>query len=115
MGVFDYVRCAIPLPLGNDWVYQTKDTDDPYQMEHAITVEGRLVRRNWLNGKDAVPEDQNYHGDLEFYPDCSVTDPAGDDLVYRATFRNGTVQEICQGTWAGGPWTRVYPPDEVDA
>jgi hypothetical protein len=137
MGMFDYLHCDLPLPVGQDWLYQTKDTGDQWLKNHTITKAGRLVLHNYdteATPEDELPyknapkdsflrvigcirrvqgserdEDQNFDGDIVFYPDCMVHHPEADDLEYRATFRGGNCTEICQQV--GAEWKRVWPAD----
>ena len=43
MGMFDYIKCEVPLPDG--WVgeMQTKDIDVMWMVTHIVTKEGRLL------------------------------------------------------------------------
>jgi len=125
MGMFDYVRCELPLPEGKDDLYQTKDTNRHGLMGHTITKAGRLVlhdyetemtpkaERRYPNAPDDSPlsisgmirrkarserdVDQNFDGDLRFYGYAS----------YRATFRAGNCIEICQEV-EGSAWNSVW-------
>ena len=148
MGMFDFVRCKLPLPVGQDWLYQTKSTDRQGMMNHTITEEGRLIlhdveyevtpdeERPYADRLAGMsPEDpkyglysmigsirqktgserdvdQNFDGDLVFYPDGEhIT--GGKSVAqfdYRATFRDGVCQEICQklGWYEPNPWTQVW-------
>ena len=56
MGMFDYIRCQLPLPIGQNWKYQTKDTDRQGLMEHTITQEGRLILHYFEY--EPTPEDE---------------------------------------------------------
>ena len=56
MGMFDYIKCQLPLPIGQDWKYQTKDTDRQGLVEHTITQEGRLVLHDFEY--ELTPEDE---------------------------------------------------------
>jgi hypothetical protein len=93
MGMFDYVRCEVPLPDGYAGELQTKDFDSPYLLTHVITKEGRLLQgvllrieevpkaerdypdapdddiRSWIGSQRHVTEqrDANFHGMLSFY------------------------------------------------
>ena len=110
MGLFDYVKCEVPLPDGYLGELQTKDFDEPYMMEHVITKEGRLMRcyllrveevpkseRAYPDAKDddwralcgcikSVTElrDANFHGMFHFYF----------DKYYVAKFTDGQLVEI---------------------
>ena len=133
MGMFDYLHCELPLPKGGDWLYQTKDTQEWCEMkEYTITREGRLVKREYeteMTPEDELPhrdapkdsilrfsgcirkvagserdEDQQFDGDLIFYPDISIKD----NTHFRATFRGGTCREICE--FVDGGWITVWAP-----
>lgn len=125
MGMFDYVRCELPLPEEQDAVFQTKDTNQQYMMHHTLRADGRLILHDYdteLTPKAERPYpdtpddniqsmfgsirkkagterdvDQNFDGDLRFY----------NETQYRATFRGGTCQEICQEK--DGKWSKVWP------
>jgi hypothetical protein len=68
MGMFDYVRCELPLPdgWGADGSYvelQTKDFEFPYLETYTITKGGRLTRR-FVSDWEPVPESEwEYVGD----------------------------------------------------
>jgi hypothetical protein len=86
MGLFDDVRCAVPLPdgfTGRD--FQTKDFEDPYMDKYVITSEGRLVRRDGDKTTDL-----NFHGYLNFY-DWSKEDGRHG---YNAKFTDGQLVSI---------------------
>ena len=92
MGLFDTVRCDMPLPDGYDGDdgFQTKSLDcemDTYR----ITAEGRLIREVW----DSEPAyDMYFHGIINFY--CfEGHDPK--DWVwheYNAKFTDGVCESI---------------------
>lgn len=73
MGMFDYVRCEVPLPDG--WSadeLQTKDFDMPYLETYTIRADGRLIHRRPrydIDPPDAPHGeiDTNFHGVLNFY------------------------------------------------
>ena len=96
MGLFDYVRCELPLPEGQDEAYQTKDLDHPAMRRFIITAAGRLVAETWDTGPERLI-DGRFDGDVHFY---------GDALSYRATFRLGDCQEICREV--EGDWVQVW-------
>jgi hypothetical protein len=126
MGMFDELRCALPLPVGQDWVYQTKDTNEQGMKMHAITEKGRLILHDYeteMTPEDELPHkdapagsflrlcgmmrkkagsesdvDLNFDGDLHFY---------SGEADYRATFRAGSCREICQYSGASG-WVAVW-------
>lgn len=63
MGLFDYVRCQVPLPDGFDGELQTKDFDCPYLETYTITNDGRLLER-YVSDRQPVPESEwEYAGD----------------------------------------------------
>lgn len=92
MGMFDYIRCLMPLPEttlmpDGDTLFQTKDTPDQYMTVYTIDDDGRLTWRPYqievvpleerpnpempMRGmwkrvegdKETIP----YHGDIVFY------------------------------------------------
>lgn len=92
MGMFDYIRCEVPLPDGFEGELQTKDFGDSAMVTHIITKDGRLLTDNgpdeWVpeaerrypNAKPGtfesmcgilrhIPkhEDANFHGIVNFY------------------------------------------------
>lgn len=136
MGMFDYIRCEIPLPDGHSaLLFQTKDTQEWCEMKvFTIRADGRLIKSEYeyeetpqaekpypnadsgsikdLCGcirpreSSRVEVDQAFDGDLEFYPDGS--NPC--DVWYRATFREGCCLEICWCPELGvDSWVRVWP------
>lgn len=72
MGLFDDVRCDMPLPAdpappAGVW-FQTKTFEDPYLEKYVIQTDGRLmhyVSEKALAAGDG--RDTKYHGDLDFY------------------------------------------------
>lgn len=128
--MFDYVRCELPLPACDGFLFQTKDTASQRMMHHTITSVGRLILHDYQ--MEATPEgelpyrdapkgsflrlfgsirkvegserdvDQEFDGDLIFYPDVQYEH----DDHFRATFRSGTCQEVCHLT--NGQWIRVW-------
>lgn len=127
MGLYDYLRCELPLPHShNKLEFQTKDTPEQYMMHHTINAAGRLIFHYYQMEETPkaerpypnAPEDSffsmcgsvrpkagterdvdlNFDGDINFYCDS--------DADYRATFRHGDCVEICQHV--GGSWTRVW-------
>ncbi len=83
MGLFDEVKCELPLPKCNDHVFQTKDTPcnlDVYVIgtDATLTVEG---------------DKRSFDGDIRFY---DFEEPTSETWIeYRATFRRGECTEIC--------------------
>jgi hypothetical protein len=124
MGMFDYVRCDVPLPDGFEGELQTKDFDCPYMEVYTITADGRLMER-YVEREEPVPEaewkyvgatdplekmwhlnskrkpiyaqrDLNFHGWLNFYGSSgqSPQDPAWQWHEYKAKFTDGQLVEI---------------------
>ena len=100
MGMFDDLRCDMPLPdaeasgleIGH-W-FQTKDMDC-YLDKYAITEHGRLIALDWdAQGQVFIPgADKNYHGMLNFY--TLTMDKRW--FEYDAKFTDGKVTEIQGG------------------
>jgi|HubBroStandDraft_5_1064220.scaffolds.fasta_scaffold1018938_2 hypothetical protein len=73
MGMFDWVKCEVPLPDGfvSD-NFQTKDFEN-LLYQYTITKEGKLTRTgsgDWLDPEDDVElsvEIVPFHGIFEFY------------------------------------------------
>ena len=99
MGMFDYIKCELPLPIGQNWRFQTKDTNSQFLMDHTINAAGRLILHDyeleetpeeelpkkeddtlWFLGMIRKKEgsdrdvDQNFDGDIVFYPDVVYMD-----------------------------------------
>ncbi|MDI3563577.1 hypothetical protein [Bradyrhizobium sp. Arg816] len=94
MGMFDYVKCELPLPDGWKGELQTKDFEDPYLETYTIRADGRLIRRRPKYDIDppgtAYGEiDTNFHGILNFY---GLED--GEWHEYDAKFTDGQLVEI---------------------
>lgn len=68
MGMFDYIRCEVPLPDGFQGELQTKDLDCEL-LEHQITKDGRVLvaREGFGEHANVKYEDAEYHGFLSFY------------------------------------------------
>lgn len=118
MGMFDYIRCEMPLPETPEPppgdVFQSKDTDDQYMTLYTITADGRLTWRPYtmeevprterphpnangllgLRGSirrvEQEPVDIPFHGDIHFYESGWN---AGGWWEYRARFSDG----VCKG------------------
>lgn len=101
MGMFDYLRCAYPLPdeaPAGGW--QTKDTPSQLLEEYVINADGRLVSQSGEVLAD-------FHADLEFYQsNVSGAGPDGyttvDGLPYRgwtfvARFTDGRLTRLTGG------------------
>lgn len=94
MGLFDYIKCEMPLPgepKPPDTLFQTKDTDDQYMTVYTITTDGKLTWRPYvfeavppserpfpnaegikglrgsIRRKEDPPAPIPYHGDITFY------------------------------------------------
>ena len=99
MGLFDYVRCDIPLPDGKPTprdLFQTKDFECPYMEHYVITAARRLVKLKALYSGPAwmsTPEDTdlNWHGWLNFYGGLP-----GEWREFNAKFTDGQLVEIQQ-------------------
>lgn len=91
MGLFDDVRCDVPLPDGFEggrWgQFQTKTFPEPYMEKYTITREGRLLHQPSLKHE---PTDTNYHGILNFYGG----DTEGEWREYNAKFTDGQLVDI---------------------
>ena len=110
MGMFDYVRCDVPLPDGYDMVgkrgaFQTKDFDCD-MTEIVITADGRLqiLRSEWEPTPKAerpYPDDEgwlgvsgsmqrvnerwvtlDFHGDMNFYDTETIGHEPHDERGY---------------------------------
>jgi hypothetical protein len=66
MGMYDYIRCEVPLPDGFTGELQTKDFDCQL-VTHIITKEGRLMKEQ-IDGYEEVPKAERP------YPDASGND-----------------------------------------
>lgn len=88
MGMFDCIRCRVPLPDGysSSDLMQTKDFDCGLFV-HEISEDGRLLLDDGYSKQDA-----NYHGIVNFY------DLDKDDLFheYNAVFTHGQLEKIIQ-------------------
>ena len=122
MGMFDYVRCELPVNLPG-W-YQTKDADNEMKI-FVISADGRLLKHDYdleMTPEDELPHkgapegsilrlfgcmrkkagsdrivDQHFDGDLRFY---------SADETYRATFRAGACREVC--AVRNGEWVQIW-------
>lgn len=116
MGLYDYIKCLMPLPGpgGPDTPWQTKCTPDQYMTQYTIGEDGRLSWRPYEiqtvpKAERPYPHDDgilgmagawrrveqdpvildDYHGDIYFYHDI-----AGAWVEYRARFTNGVCTSI---------------------
>lgn len=95
MGMFDYLRCEMPLPV--EWPtegfgFQTKDTDAQYMERYTITSDGRLVHhavqyestpKDELPYPDAKPGTwQSICGIIKSVPTGDVEVPMHGDLGF---------------------------------
>lgn len=93
MGLFDEIRCDVPLPDGYDsgggW-FQSKSFPDCFMCRYIMTSAGRLV--------DAAGNDLEPEGYLNFYtldpPSEDSTDSDSRWREYRACFVSGQLQNI---------------------
>lgn len=90
MGMFDDLRCDVPLPDGavppGTW-FQTKDFDRQLD-DYAITEGGRLVKLGPRDGDQVT--DMNWHGPVNFY----TFGPDNAWCEYDAKFTDGQLVEI---------------------
>lgn len=97
MGLFDEIRCELPLPdgwnPGEKW-FQTKSFPDPLMQRYIISSRGRLIDSQ---GNDLEPD-----GYIAFYAQGDERDWR----EYRARFRDGDLSEITVVTDANDG--RVY-------
>ncbi len=88
MGMFDEIRCAVPLPDSWDsagaW-FQTKSFPDPCMRRFTISTAGRLL--------DSAGHDLEPEGYVTFY----TRDSGGHWREYRAHFREGVLSGITTG------------------
>jgi len=102
MGMFDYVRCKLPMAVGQEPVTSTFQTKSLWRGldEFTINEAGRLIfhrhRYSFTGGAERpVAEhvgdiDMEYHGDLELYG----TMRDGQDVCYVIRFTHGVVEWI---------------------
>lgn len=125
MGIFDYVRCEVPLPDGFSGELQTKDFEDPYLETYTIKKDGRLTKR-YVERREPVPEsewkyvgatdaleqlwheqsktkpifaesDINFHGMLNFYGTSGKREDGSYEWhEYNAKFTDGKLVEIAR-------------------
>lgn len=111
MGMFDNVFVELPIegvahPEAVEW--QTKDFDMPALDVYRIGKDGRLARQKsvWDEERGFVRsldewEDQNFHGDLDFY---GFEGEVRDGLTHiRARFTHGQLESMT-----------ATPPDKVN-
>jgi hypothetical protein len=93
MGMFDEIRCEVPLPdswdSGGAW-FQTKSFPDPCMRRFTISTAGRLL--------DSAGHDLEPDGYITFSTDDSV----GQWREYRAHFREGVLSGIATGDLGKG-------------
>lgn len=101
MGLFDEVKCEVPLPDGKPAVvFQTKTFEEPYLEKYTIRADGRLIHdkpRYDIDPPDAAhgPVDTNYHGVLNFY---NYDTGSGEWREFDAKFTDGNLVSITQVT-----------------
>lgn len=127
MGMYDHVRCEIPLPgITAETQFQSKDLDDEMK-EWVIRADGSIVKHDYE--METVPKaerpypnapddtlwaiygmlrekpgtqriiERKIDGDVHFY--------AG-EFTFRATFRRGKAVEICQFDEGTREWSQVW-------
>ena len=87
MGMFDYVKCEVPLPDKYEGQLQTKDFDCRMDL-YILDVQGRLLKQSALEKGD-----MNFHGILNAYGYDSST---GAWHEYNIKFTDGNLVEITQ-------------------
>lgn len=98
MGMFDYLTCELDLPVGQQYLYQTKCIQEwPDLTHYLINQNGRLVTE--------MGADANFDGDVCFYSN----DDNSDWLEYRATFRKGDCVEVSRLNELESQWDKVWP------
>lgn len=98
MGMFDILRCDIPLPftfvLDGDDTFQTKSIANGLH-RYRITADGRLVVDAWSDPEDfpGYPrvEPADVTGAVQFY---TCGDGPGDWVEYEARFRRGLLERL---------------------
>ncbi len=83
MGLYDKLRCEVPLPdtgEADDTTFQTRSFPAEYGARYTITREGRVL--------DSLDVDMEVDGYLEFYTS------EGGWRRYRAFFRDGALKHI---------------------
>ena len=135
MGMFDYVRCEMPLPETPGAVFnrlfQTKDTPDQSMTVYTITADGRLSWRPYRivevpKAERPYPNDDglmgmmgcirrveeqpetidDFHGDVDFYESHGN----GGWVEYRARFTNGTCEKITLLEFSPAPQAQEPTP-----
>lgn len=99
MGMFDYIKCEMPLPetpepppAGD--LFQTKDTPEQYLAIYTITADGRLEMRPY-SLQDAPQDLDDFHGDINFYKiGIHQGQWDGREWEYRARFTDGRCSSI---------------------
>ena len=94
MGMYDDVRCEVPLPDGYEGSFQTKDFECTLALL-TITKEGRLItngRDGWDFDAADAPRDLEFHGYFNFYDFNLRADPQWRE--YRAKFTDGQLVAI---------------------
>lgn len=90
MGMFDDLRCEVPIPDGFAGPFQTKDFGCMLKT-HVISASGRMMIDPGFTFDDPAERiDANYHGFVRFYGH----DPAGKWHEYQAKFTDGQLVGI---------------------
>lgn len=83
MGMYDEIRCDVPMPDGFDAsgvIFQTKSFPDIYGARYTISCDGRVL--------DSHNADMEVDGYISFYSND------GSWREYQALFRDGNLEEI---------------------
>lgn len=121
MGMFDYVKCELPLPFLQNTTFQSKSIQDWPEMKlFTITKDGRLIKSEYdievdestapfpgfkqINHREIAIQ---FDGDIEFYDLDKETD---EFVEYRATFRCGRCREICH--YDGNNWVVIWETEK---
>jgi hypothetical protein len=101
--MFDEIRFSQPMPDGyttSEW-FQTKDMGCDLS-QYEVGTDGRLMRTRsgcWGEEELTAPEDEDFHGWLNFY----THDKATGWHEYRAKFTDGRLVEIVPANGVGNP------------
>ena len=92
MGMYDNVRCVLPLPDGFEGnLFQTKSFEAPYMRGLVIAEDRRLYEE--IDGERKLVKD--YHGYINFYEFDHIIDGKGYGWhEYDAKFTDGECVEI---------------------
>ena len=89
MGMFDTIRCDMPLKVPRE-DFQTKDLGCNLSV-YRITVDGRLLCERTCSSLPVQIGEVDFHGTILFY-DCGDED--GSWIEYNATFTDGRCVNI---------------------